>query len=100
MKRFSDFGIKTTDAGFTGEKIKIKKVFNKEITIKKYKIEPSKFQDRGNGKCLHLQIEMDGSEHLIFSGSSKLMEQIELVNKDDFPFKATIVNNDDKFEFV
>lgn len=100
MKRFSDFGIKTSDQNFTGEKIKIKKVFNKEITIKKYKIELSKFTDRGNGKCLHLQIQMDGSEHLIFTGSSNLMEQIQQVDKDDFPFHATIVNNDDKFEFI
>lgn len=100
MKKFSQFGIKPTEQGFTGDKIKINRILNKEITVKAYKIVPSKFQDKGNGKCLYLQILNGGTENVVFTGSTVLMEQIEMVNKQDFPFKATIVNNNDRFEFV
>jgi hypothetical protein len=65
-----------------------------------YKIVPSKFQDNGNGKCLNLHILNGGVENVVFTGSTVLMEQIEMVNKQDFPFTATIVNNNDRFEFV
>lgn len=100
MKKFSELGIKASEKGFTGEKIKIKKVFDKEITVKKYIIEPSKFTDRGCGKRLKLQIDLNGTEHIIFTGSVNLMDQIQKVSEDDFPFRATIVNNDETFEFV
>ena len=100
MKRFSEFGIKPTENGFTGDKIKIARVVNKEISIKNFKIVPSKYPEKGNGKCLHLHVEIGSSEHVVFTGSGVLMEQIERVSKEDFPFKATIVNVNDRYEFT
>lgn len=100
MKQFSKLGIKPSEQGFTGDKIKISRILNKVITVKAYKIVASKFTDNGNGKCLYLHIQNGNNENVVFTGSSTLMEQIEQVNKSDFPFEATIINNNDRYEFT
>ncbi len=57
MKKFSDLNIKIRIKSFEGTKIKICKILNKEIIVYRFKIENSKiYKDRGNGKCLHLEI--------------------------------------------
>ncbi len=100
MKKFNQFGIKPTEQGFTGDKIKISRIINKPITVKNYKIVPSKFTEKGNGKCLYLHIQNGTVENVVFTGSAVLMEQIERVNKGDFPFETTIINNNDRYEFT
>jgi hypothetical protein len=72
---------------------------NKEITVHAYKIEKSKF-DRGNGKCLHLSIDFAGEAHVLFSGSGVLMQMIEKVPSDEFPFQTTIIQDNERFEFT
>ena len=99
MKRFSDFDIKTGDS-FTGDKIKIDKVLNREITVHKYKTEDSKFPKNKSGKCLHMQIELSGAKLIIFSGSDFLMNQLKQIPEDDFPFIATIIKSNEHFEFT
>jgi hypothetical protein len=99
MKRFSQFDIKSGDS-FTGDKIKIDKVLNREITVIKHKIEDSKFPKNKSGKCLHLQIELAGTSLVIFSGSDFLMNQIRQIEEDDFPFISTIIKSNDHFEFT
>ena len=96
MKSFKDFGIKTEDKGFVGDKIKINKILNREIAVLAYKIGDSKY----NGKCLHLQIQLGDTKHVVFTGSKNLMESIVMVSKDDFPFKTTIVEENERFEFT
>lgn len=96
MKKFSDFGIKTTSQAFTGDKIKISKILNKEITVHDYKIEKSKY----NGECLYLQIEFKESKCVVFTGSVSLMNQIKQVEKDDMPFQTTIIQENERFEFT
>jgi hypothetical protein len=98
-KKFSDFGIKPVSQGLTGDKVKIDRVLNKEITVTDYRIVDSKFTDKGNGKCLHLQIEIDNTQRVIFTGSATLMEMIQRVPKSDFPFTVTIVRENERFEF-
>ena len=44
MKRFSDLGIKPPIDQMIGEKIKISKILNCDITVTNFKIEDSKFQ--------------------------------------------------------
>ena len=95
MKRFSDFKIKTRAAGFTGDSIKITRILNKEITVIDYKIEPSNF----NGNRLTLQIEMNGTKHIIWTGSAYLLAAIEQIPKPEFPFKTTIIEEDEKYLF-
>lgn len=96
MTNFSELGIKPNRQGFTGDQIKIKKVLNKEISIKGFKIVPSKF----SGDCLHLHIELGSIEHVIFTGSIILMDQVKRVPTENFPFKTTIVENNEGFEFT
>lgn len=48
MFKFSDFDIKPQVKSFEGEKIKIDKILNREITVTDYKIETSKYE-KGNG---------------------------------------------------
>jgi len=96
MKSFSDFNIEVTQKGFTGDKIKIDRVLNLPITVVAFKIVDSKF----DGKCLHLQIKKGDTEHVVFTGSSSLMELIQKVSSDGFPFQTTILKKDERFLFT
>lgn len=94
--RFSDLGIQPTFNHFTGDKIKINKVLNKEIKVIDYVIKPSKFK----GNCLHIQIEVEGTKHIVFTGSNILSETIEKVPKQSFPFQTVIVQENEHYEFT
>lgn len=98
MKRFSDLGIQTETQTFIGDKVKVKNILNKEITVHNYKIEESKFKDKG--KCLHLQIKIGDEMRVAFTGSKGLISVIEKVSLDDLPFTTTIVSNNERFEFT
>jgi hypothetical protein len=50
-------------------------------------------------KCKR-QIESDGSKRVLFSGSSYLMDMIQKVPKEGFPFTTTIVKNNEHLEFT
>ena len=100
MKDFKSFNIKPETKSFEGDKIKIERILNKQITVSDFKIEESKYKDKGNGKCLCIQIENDGSKRVLFSGSSYLMDMIQKVPKEGFPFTTTIVKNNEHLEFT
>lgn len=99
MNNFKDFGIEPTTKSMSGDKIKIQKILNKEIEVIEYIIKASNY-DKGNGKCLHLQFKLGENLHILFTGSVNLMEMIERVPKDKFPFKTTIIRENDRFEFT
>lgn len=99
MKNFKDLNIEASSASLTGEKIKIDRVLNKPIVVHGYQLKDSKFE-KGNGKCLHIQIEMNGEKRVVFTGSGVLMETIQKVPVDSFPFSATIVKDNDRFLFT
>ena len=90
MKSFKDLNIAPIET-YVGQRIEILDVVDQEIIISKFKIEPSKYTDRGNGKCLVLQIKHENADRVIFTGSVILQETIQKVNPDDFPFKTTII---------
>ena len=97
MKKFSEFGIKTSlQEAFTVDKIKTSRIMNKEIAIHNYRVEDSKF----TGKCLYLQIVFDGEKRVVFTGSKTLIEMIEKVEKGNFPFNTTIVKEDERYVFT
>ena len=98
MNEFKDFQITTSRVAFIGDKIKIDRVINREIIVADFKIEQSKYE--GKGKCLHLQIVLNQTKHVVFTGSQGLIEQIEKVPKDKFPFKTTIIKENERFEFT
>lgn len=97
MKKFSDFNIKVEIADFTGDKIKISKILNREILVERYKIDPSKVN---SGNCLTLQIELAGEKRIIFTSAGTLLKQIEQVPPSGFPFHATIIEENDRYVFI
>lgn len=99
MKQFKEFGITPSTKGFIGDKIKIDRILNKKITVHEYRIEESKYQ-KGNGKCLHMQIQLGENKHVVFTGSAALQDVISRVPKAEFPFETTIVKDNDRFEFT
>lgn len=98
MNQFKDFNIQAKLNSFTGDKIKIEKVLNREIKILDFKIEDSKVKP--GTKLLTLQIEKSSENHVIFSGSKYLIQQIEQVDKDKFPFTTTIVKESEHLKFT
>lgn len=100
MNEFKNFGITATAKSFTGDKIKMSKILNKQIEVQDYKIDASKYQEKGNGKCLHLQIKIGEVQHIVFTGSVTLMDMIEKVPEDKFPFFTTIVEENERYAFT
>ena len=89
MKAFSELGIQSDSHAFRGEKINIRKLFNKQIEIHDYKIEQSK---HNSDVCLTIQIRFNDEYHICFCGSKNLADLLNKVDKKDFPFTATIEN--------
>jgi len=100
MNDFKSFNIKAETKSFEGEKIKIDRILNKQIAVLDFKIEDSKYKDKGNGKCLSIQIEIDGNKRVLFSGSGYLMDMINKVPKSSFPFTTTIQKLNEHLEFT
>jgi hypothetical protein len=98
MKSFSEFNIKPEITSLVGDKIKMDRIINREIVVTNYKIEPSKHRE--NTQCLTLEFEMNGNKHIVFTGSTVLMQMIEKVPKGNFPFTTTIVKENEYFEFT
>lgn len=99
MKQFKDFGIKPALQSLVGDKIKIDRIINREITVYDFRIEDSKYGN-GNSKCLYLQIGIAETKHVVFTGSTVLIQLIEQVPKTEFPFTTIIVKDNDRFEFT
>ncbi|MDP1816718.1 MAG: hypothetical protein Q8K92_19855 [Leadbetterella sp.] len=97
MKQFKDFNIKSESPTFIGDKIKITKILNREIVVHSFKLENSKFNE---GKCLCLQVELNTTKHVIFTGSSKLAESIKQVPAEGFPFKTVITQENEMYQFT
>ena len=101
MNSFSQFNIKVESQSFEGDKIKMSKILNREIVVHYFKIEDSKvFKERGSGKCLCLQISFDQRKHVVFTGSTGLIEVIQKIPETGFPFTTTIVEENDRYMFT
>ena len=102
MRTFKEFGI-TVDIqqSFTGEKIPMKRLLNKEIIIHDFRVVPSQFKNSGDGNRMDMQITVDGIQRIGWTNSLYLRNQIEKVDrKTGFPFKATIIENNGHYEFT
>lgn len=97
MKTFKEMGIQVASRAFIGDKIKIERLLNRQIIIHHFKIADS--NKREGTKCLHLQVEIDGQMRVNFTSASALMEAIQKVPQENFPFTTTIVKDNDRFEF-
>jgi len=99
MKEFKDLGIQSPNK-FKGDKMDIWDIVNRKVTVEAFKIGPSKFLDKGSGLRLDLQIQLDGIQYVVWTGSTVLMEQIKMVSEKDFPFSATIVKEHKALKFT
>ncbi len=101
MKQFRDLGIaKSAGSRFIGNSIEIHKILNTPIIVEHYEIRDSKFKEKGNGKCLYIQIKIDDAPRVIFTGSGALMDTIEKVPAGDMPFETKIVKENSRYEFT
>jgi len=103
MNKFGQFGIKRVAKGFEGDKIKMSKILDREIIVHAFRIEESKvkeFKEKGSVKCLHLQIEVNHELRIAFTSSIGLLDAIEQIPEDGFPFTTTIVRDNDRFIFT
>lgn len=99
MRKFSELGIVNNCQPFTGEKIKMAKILNKEIVIHNFRIEDSKYPKNKSGKCLYLQIELDQVKYVVFTGSDVLINTIKEVQPDQLPFSSTIIQEGECYLF-
>ncbi len=99
MKAFSELGIKSPDNFFVGEKIKIAKILNRKIIVRNFKIEKSKYPKNKSGNVLTLQIEINNEDHILFTGSDFLINQINQIKEADMPFETIIEKSGEHFEF-
>ena len=95
-KRFSDFADES--APLDGEKIKIEQILNREVSVIGFNIRRSKYEKNRSGKCLLLQLAIDGAHRVLFTGSDVLIEQMEKYG-DNVPFEATVKKIDRFYTF-
>ncbi|MGH2622638.1 MAG: hypothetical protein ACRDE7_03145, partial [Sphingobacterium sp.] len=66
-------------------------VVDNPIDVLDFKIDPSKYKEKGNGKVLTLRIRHEDRERVIFTGSQILQEQcIKVKEIGGFPFRGKI----------
>lgn len=101
MNSFSQFDTKITTKGFDGDKVKMAKILDREIIVHHFKIEDSKiYKERGSGKCLKLQITFNDEKHIVFTSGICLIEVIQQIPEDGFPFTTTVVKENERLKFT
>ncbi len=100
MNDFKDFGIKPVVKSLQGDKIHIDRILNREITVTGFRIEDSKYAKENNDKFLCLQIILNEENRVVFTGSGVLMDMIQRVPENKFPFKTKIIKEEKRYEFT
>lgn len=99
MNKFSELGVASRT--LTGDKINIADIFDKEIIVTDFRVIESKFNKKNEDKmCLHLQIEYEGKQRVLFPGSEVLIDQITKVPKEKFPFTTVIKKEMNWYKFT
>jgi hypothetical protein len=95
MERFGDF-VDNDERPFSGDKVRLNDLINKEIILLRYKIRPSKYKDKGD-RCATVQFKYDesGEEKIFFTGSSVIIDQLEKYGE-KLPF-MTVIKHIDKY---
>ena len=75
-------------------------VLGKEIAVYDFKLSQSMFGKNKSGLCLSLQIEIEGEKRVVFTGSDVLIELVNQLKEDSFPFKTRIVKKGESFVFT
>ena len=97
MRQFSELGIKPETSGFSGDKIKVANVLNRQIIVNRYDVRPSQYKQ--GKECLYLQLTLDNVNRVLFVGSATLINTLRQIPESAFPFTATIINDNNRLEF-
>jgi hypothetical protein len=101
MNNFSQLNIKIDSSGFEGDKIRIIRILDREIIVHKFEIRDSKaYPNKGNGKCLYLQISLNEEKHIVFTSAVALIEAIQKVPQNCFPFATIIKEENQRYKFT
>lgn len=92
MEDFSEFA---SENSLDGAKIKLENILDKPLIVKDFRVTKSKF----DGDCLKLQVEINGENRVVFTGSNVLIEQAQKYS-DHMPFSAKITMVDKYFSFI
>lgn len=97
IKSFKELGVTAPEPkSFIGEKIAMKKILGKLITVHDFKTGPSKYA----GTRLDIQITYDKEKRVVWTSSAYLKETIERIPKESLPFTTTIIEDNDRFVFT
>jgi len=86
-ERFADFS--QEEVALYGDKTRIDSIVNQEVVVTGYRIRKSRFSKNTSGDYLTLQIEIDGTMYVCFTGSDVLIDQMKKYCE-EIPFTATI----------
>jgi hypothetical protein len=99
IRKFSELGIENIRSPFIGPKIEVSKIINREIIVYCFKITESKYPKNRSGKCLYLQIEIDGGKRVVFTGSDVLINTVLSITEEQLPFSTTIIKDNGCYLF-
>lgn len=94
-RAFASLNIKVETRNFTGPKIAIEYLLDREITVHYFKVEPSNYGKPGTQR-VRMQITLGDAKYIVFTNSTTLKEQIEKVGNDNMPITTTIKRQADK----
>ncbi len=83
-ERFGDFA---EEEAFDGDKLRLDEILNKEILVTGFRIKES--HQKKDTQYLTIHFELDGTQHVTFTGSSVLMDQLRKYES-HLPFFAVI----------
>lgn len=93
VKRFSDLNIPAVVA-LEGKKVKIASVLCREIIILAYSLRPSKYKDNTMYAKIQFNIPNKSKKYVLFTGSTNIIRQLEMIKPEDFPIAVTIIKHE------
>lgn len=85
IQKFSDFS--EENQNLVGEKLPVRKIFDKEVVVKAYRVMDSKAVP---GKsCAQIQVELGGKDYVVFTTSMVILRQLKQY-ADKMPFSTTM----------
>lgn len=98
MFNFKDLEIEPKENKFSGKKIEVEDILDEEIIVHDFEIKDS-IAIIGT-KYLTLQIELEKKKKVVFTSGKFLMDVIQQIPTDKFPFTTTIKKTDRRLDFT
>ena len=100
LKKFSDLNVKVNKPKvLSGQKQPLRYVLDKQITVYGFEIKPSKYPNKSEN-CLKMQYKHEDKMYVAFSIAKHLMQILQTLPEDAFPFTTTIINKNEIYEFT